>query len=156
MITSKKISDLVEKYVRIYNQPVEVLEDPSFSEIGSLCSELRKTGKEVELRFIADSNTKKFYVWPSYLGTHDQVGKLLGLPISNLNYPALCGFYNLVGAFVKARTDNNIISYGLSSSSAFNYDWNWINKYFSKNDQKLIHQSIEVRKRQYKPIIGIN
>lgn len=80
MITSKYILRLIEDYYALHKvrgKPVTIYENPTSSDL----RELYKSSVK-EVRFLANAETRKLYIWDSYLAIHDDVRKILGLPSS--------------------------------------------------------------------------
>ena len=72
MITSNQITKLSEKYLTsgtVRGQHVIVYENPTSSDF----VQMNRFSKSKKFRFIANGDTKKFYVWDAYLATHDDV-----------------------------------------------------------------------------------
>lgn len=78
MITSKQILQMSEEYLtskRIGNNLVEVYVNPTSSDYQHLYSINSSHG----LRFTADIDTKKFYVWDGFTMMHGEAADLIGI-----------------------------------------------------------------------------
>lgn len=145
MITSKRILQLVEDYFdskNVAGQLVTVFENPAKSEFRELERESRKSGGGNILRFIADGNSKKMYVWDAYNARHVDVRKMLNLPPNFEDTPSILdGYLEVSGgsakmfawediqfylAMYKNKKSKKLDSY---FSKVFMYRWTWMDKY---------------------------
>jgi hypothetical protein len=82
VITSRQIIKLSEEYVKtvkIYSNSFPVFENPSAKEIADACKQSKIMWGISGIRFFADNNSKKVYIWDSYFGVHKDVARHLGL-----------------------------------------------------------------------------
>jgi len=77
MITSKQIFNLLEDYAMLVGLPggkVPVYENPTTSDYLDIKkSTIRFYRKLESIRFIADIENEKVWVWDAYLATHDDI-----------------------------------------------------------------------------------
>jgi hypothetical protein len=77
MITSKQIFNLLEDYAMLVNLPggkVPIYENPTTSDYSDIKkSTIRFYRKLESIRFIADIENEKVWVWDAYLATHNDI-----------------------------------------------------------------------------------
>ena len=155
MITSKQVTNILEKTLKwkqYYGEKVEILENPSSSEVIDLFDS--KTPDFLrEIRLIADADTKKVYVWNAELATHNMVQ-------SDIGYPNLNNKPNLILGMGKLSGGKSIITewdysrfYASKSNldflgKLFSYNWSWLSSYISNITSFL---SVEIEK--YKKLV---
>ena len=138
MITSKQVIDITEKTLKwkqYYGEKVEILENPSSSEVLALF-DIKTPDFLREIRLIADADTKKVYVWNAELATHNMVQ-------SDIGYPNLNNKPNLILGMGKLSGGKSIITewdysrfYASKSNldflgKLFSYNWSWLSNYIS-------------------------
>jgi hypothetical protein len=130
-----------------YGEYLEIFTNPSLSEFKEMIK--RKDGKPVdygEIRFIADAKKKILYAWNSYVGTHNDARKILGINPNTeetpyllngtafvKNKPEMIGWDDFmfhINAVPFKGTHRGDIAYNFLSQ-AFSYDWSWLDKYMT-------------------------
>lgn len=104
MITSKQITGISEKYLTLansYGHPVEIFENPTSSDYKEL---LGKINPYHQVRFTADMDSKKVYVW-------DALGLMHGEAAHHI------GIYSKYGQSNKAGTSEDPLFMGLATIS---------------------------------------
>jgi hypothetical protein len=144
MITSKQIINLTEKYLKgkqYYGNFVDILENPSNREVVDLF------GKKVpeflkDIRFIADAETKKVYVWNSELATHNMVQNDVGYPNVNDKPNIILGTGKVSGG-KPTITEWDFSRYFASKKNLdflgkiFSYKWDWLSVYVNNMKEFL-------------------
>ena len=144
MITSKEILNLLEFYQDVKNMPngvMTVFTNPSRGEI----TNLRVTSKNKNnffIRFIANGKSGQIHVFDGTIGVHNDVLKLLGLPVRFTESPYLI----LGAADVVSSGDMDLLEVHLQQpeiirlfpsptklikfyTELFGYKWDWVDRY---------------------------
>ena len=147
MITSKQIINLTEKYLKgkqYYGNFVDILENPSSREVIDLF------GKKVpeflkDIRFIADAETKKVYVWNSELATHNMVQGDIGYPNVNDRPNIILGTGKVSGG-KPTITEWDYSRYVASKKNLdfleklFTYKWGWLDACIGNMSEFLVSE----------------
>jgi hypothetical protein len=167
MITSKQIINQLEQYSDTKNvagHPVIIYENPTSSDILEISKSTKSSPKEV--RFIADPDTHKIYIWDAYLAIHRDILKQIGLKPSSWEVPILFGEATISGTTLiykysdsmkmwvemvtgpvpvsarpqdinhEPRKDNWLVKY-------VNSDWSWADRYIN-GLSNFMRQQIQV------------
>lgn len=149
MITSKQLQPLFETYLtskRVHtfngNRELVIYENPDTSERQDIVLSAKKSqkgGAGPYIRFIADANAKKVYVWDGYEGDHITGRNLVGLPSTNQSKTPwlLYGTSEPVGSYKLKFVQWD--SKPLYSEYKFyfkflDYDWEWLTRYIDIKD----------------------
>ena len=98
MITSRQILNQIEQYSDTKNvsgHAVVIYENPTSSDVLEISKSTKSSPKEV--RFIANPDTHKIYIWDAYLAIHRDILKQTGLKPSSWDVPILFGEASITG-----------------------------------------------------------
>ena len=157
MITSKQVIDITEKTLKwkqYYGEKVEILENPSSSEVLALF-DIKTPDFLREIRLIADADTKKVYVWNAELATHNMVQSDIGYPNLNNKPNLILGMGKLSGG-KSLITEWDYSRFYASKSNLdflgklFSYNWSWLSSYISN-----ISSFLATEKDKYQKLVKI-
>lgn len=151
MITSKQIITLSEEYVKTvksYSNSFPVFENPSAKEIAEACKQSKAQWGTSNIRFFADNNSKKVYIWDAYYSIHIGVARSLDFSDRCINHDPTLFFgsakvdsgraiiedsdeiraeqVNLAGSHQDIRDKG-----GLFFKRFFAINWSWVDRYIS-------------------------
>lgn len=147
MITSKLIIKLLEVYItakKVDDDYLQVFCNPTSTELASI------TKNSKEIRFIADGEHQKVYVFDSYLATHEGIMDLLNLIDKSNFFYGYATVSNGKATFTKSHdlkiALNNTRDSKYSKNfldKIFSYKWDWLNKYISGTTSYLNSSKIQ-------------
>ena len=137
MITARKILEEYETIVRLGSyRRADVFVNPSRKEIMS-CGD--------EIRFTADADKKKIYVWNGEFFIHDNVNPKIGYGEKWFNKPILTGLAKEDSPVYYAYESQELESLDLRREDKRNIlikilssDWSWSNRYVDLNDLLIL------------------
>jgi hypothetical protein len=149
MITSKQILNISDEYFGAKNVAGSytiIYDNPTTSDLKELNQNINPSNFQKTVRFIADYNTKKVYIWDAFNAHHMQMRPVLGYNSDSLYDNALIdGYANLSGnklpidywgdfdAWMVVNKANpkwiaDIVPF---LKRLFTLNWSWLDKYVS-------------------------
>jgi len=133
-----KATKFLEQYLGLYSTRISdgkftVFKNPSKKEMKEAGT--NETTKRLIIRFIADSKTKTFYVWPAFEGLHIDMWKQLGTnyfvqDVQNLRI--FCGSAELEGSKWVVTNSDAFEVYG--DGKEWEQSFSWVSKWVDYKD----------------------
>ena len=138
MITSKRIIDIYEKYFRtglVRNSQIDIYENPTSSDFIKLEKTAREYNRKlVQVRFIANADTKRVYVADASICIHQDLEDTVKLPSNSLPY-ILGGLAFVTGG--RARAELAMMTLRRGPKDYNTYDWTWCDSYVSNFSDEI-------------------